>query len=177
MNNLHIGSGKIRIPGFTNIDIEPSHEPDICDDILKLDFPPNSVPVIYSCHFLEHLNVRDAGICLALCYKWLQPGGILRLAVPSLEIAAQAYVNGSDMKFLYGAEFKGYYLHDSPCERFNYFMKEWEHKLIYDYQQLGQMLFDAGFRNIGKKEANQSLIPGFNYDRFIPESLYVEAIK
>ncbi len=174
--NLHVGSGKIRIPNFINIDIEPSHEPDICGDVLTMGF--ENVDVIYSCHMFEHLSYpNDAVKCLELFYKWLKPGGILRLAVPDLELAARSYVSGNDMKFLYGESFKGYYLHDTACERFNFFMKEWEHQLTYDFNQLRLMLSNAGFSLVEKKQPNQSGIPNFNFDRFISESLYVETIK
>lgn len=173
--NLQVGSGKIRIPGFTNIDIEPSHEPDICGDVLTMDF--ENVDVIYSAHCLEHLEVSDCQKAFSLFFKWLKPSGVLRFSVPSLELAVNAYHTGSDLKFLYGVDFKGYYLYDTPCERLNFFMKEWEHKLIYDFSQLRTMLFNAGFTKIERKEANQSAIPNFNNDRFISESLYVECIK
>lgn len=175
MKRLHIGSGKIKLPGYINIDIEPSHEPDVCADVLNLSY--ENVDVIFSMHCIEHLSVLDADKAFKLFYKWLRPGGKLRIGVPSLELAAKAYVNGSDMKFLYGANFKGYYLHDTACERFNFFMKEWEHKLTYDFPQLKRMLGDAGFDNIAKVEANLSAIHDFHHDRFISESLYVEAIK
>lgn len=161
--------------GWVNIDISNQYKQDIYGDILTMDF--EDVDVIYSCHMIEHLSVQDAAKAFKLFYKWLKPGGILRLGVPSLEIAAHAYVSGSDIKFLYGADFKGYYLHDTPCERFNFFMKEWEHKITYDFQQLRLMLFDAGFSIIERKEANQSAIPNFNHDRYISESLYAEALK
>ena len=172
---LHVGCGPIKLEGYVNIDISPSHEPDICGDILTMDF--NEVDAIYSCHMIEHLSVPDAAKAFGLFHKWLKYGAVLRLAVPSLALAAQAYVNGSDMKFLYGAEFKGYYLHDTPCERFNFFMKEWDHRLTYDFRQMQEMLFRAGFRFVFQREANESVIPNFNHDRFIPESLYLEAIK
>lgn len=173
--NLQVGSGPCYMEGWINIDISTQYKQDIYGDILTMDF--ENVDVIYSAHCLEHLEVSDCQKAFTLFYKWLKPGGILRFSVPSLELAAQAYVNGSDMKFLYGADFKGYYLHDTACERFNFFMKEWKHRLTYDFQQLRIMLFEAGFTNIEKKQPNESAIPGFNHDRFIPESLYVECIK
>lgn len=173
---LHIGSGKIRIDGFTNIDIEPSHEPDIVGDVLTMDF--ENVEVIYACHFFEHLRFpEDAVKCLDLFYKWLRPGGILRLAVPDLELAAKAYANGSDLKFLYGGDFKGYYYMDTPAERFNFFVKEWKHSICYDYDLLWRILNNAGFKYIDKKQANHSNIPNFESDRFISESLYIEGFK
>ena len=175
MKMLHIGSGPMYMKGWTNIDISTQYKQDIYGDVLTMDF--SEVDVIYSCHVTEHFSVEDAAKAFSLYYKWLKPGGILRLSVPSLELAAQAYVNGSDMKFLYGADFKGYYLHDTACERLNFFMKEWEHKLTYDFAQLRLMLFGAGFTIIEKKKANETSIPNFNHDRFISESLYVECIK
>ncbi len=175
MTKLHIGCGPIKLDGYVNIDIEPSHEPDIVGDILEMDF--KDVDVIYSCHCIEHLSLEDAQKAFGLFYKWLKIGGILRLSVPSLELAAKAYVVGSDMKFLYGANFKGYYLYDTPCERFNFFMKEWEHKVTYDFSQLELMLSNAGFVVIEGRGANESSIPNFNHDRFISESLYIECIK
>lgn len=175
MKKLHIGAGPCFMYSWVNIDVSRQYEQDIYGDILTMDF--NGVDVIYSCHVTEHFSLTDAAKAFSLYYKWLRPSGILRLSVPSLEIAAQAYVNGSDMKFLYGADFKGYYLHDTPCERFNFFMKEWEHKLTYDFNQIHLMLSSAGFKVIEKKQPNESAIPDFNFDRFISESLYVECVK
>lgn len=175
MNMLSVGSGPIYMEGWTNIDISTQYKQDIYGDVLKMTF--DNVDVIYSCHCIEHLSVSDAAKFFELSYRWLKPGGILRVSVPSLELAAQAYVSGNDMKFLYGADFKGYYLHDTPCERFNFFMKEWEHKLTFDFPQMKLMLSNAGFTKIEKTGINMTAIPNFNHDRFISESLYVEAIK
>lgn len=175
MKLLHVGAGPMYMEGWTNIDISHQYKQDIYGDILTMDF--EDVDVIYSCHCIEHLEIDQAAEAFKFFYKWLKPGGILRISVPSLELAAHAYVNGSDMKFLYGADFKGFYRYDTPCERFNFFMKEWEHKIIYDMEQMRWMLFEAGFTVIERKNANESAIQNFNHDRFISESLYVEAIK
>lgn len=173
---IHAGCGPIYLEGWTNIDVSPTVQTDICGDILQLDF--EHVPVIYSCHMFEHLHYpSDAMKCLRLFHKWLMIGGILRIAVPDLELAAKAYANGSDMKFIYGEDFKGYYYKDNPCERFNFFMKEWEHKMTYDYSLLSTMLMEAGFIMTYRQQPNQSSIPDFNHDRFISESLYIEARK
>lgn len=176
MKRLNIGSGKVRYDGYVNIDIEPSHEPDICGDVLTMEF--EDVDVIYGCHFFEHLAFPyDAVKCLELFYKWLKPGGILRLAVPDLGKAAAQYVGGGSLKELYGEDFKGYYYKDTPCERFNFFVKAWGHQICYDFGLLSSLLADAGFKNIERKNAQKSIIPEFSHDRFESESLYIEAIK
>jgi predicted SAM-dependent methyltransferase len=85
---LHLGSGKIKLDGYINVDIEPSHEPDVIGDMLQMDF--KDVDVIYLCHSYEHLRFPDDAVkALELFYKWLKVGGILRLAVPDLELAAR----------------------------------------------------------------------------------------
>jgi predicted SAM-dependent methyltransferase len=162
--------------GYTKIDIEPSHEPDIVGDVLTMDF--KDVEVIYLSHSFEHFGFpHDALKALKLFYKWLKPDGILRLAVPDLELAVKAYYQGSDLGFLYGGDFKGYYYNDTPGERLNFFVKAWNHQMCYDYTTLKLLLEEAGFIRIGRRNANESLIEGFNHDRFISESLYVECIK
>lgn len=176
MKMLHVGCGPIKFDGYINIDIEPSHNPDVCGDILTMDF--EDIDVIYGCHFFEHLNYpTDAVKCLSLFYKWLKPGGILRLAVPNLNLAARAYCYTGDLRFLYGGDFKGYYYKDTPAERLNFFIKAWEHQMCYDYDLLKILFEEAGFKYILSRLENETVIPDFNYDRFISESLYVEALK
>ncbi len=174
----HFGCGPIYMDGWINIDIDKNHKTDICADLLQTHFNDNYFDVILSVHCFEHLKFPvDAVECLKRFHKWLKPNGILRLAVPDLELAVNAYVKTGDLRFLYGGDFKGYYHKDCKADRLNFFVKAWEHQCCYDYELLGSMLYDAGFRNVEKKQANQSAIAGFNHDRFISESLYVECIK
>jgi predicted SAM-dependent methyltransferase len=176
MSKLHIGSGKINMEGYINIDIEPSSNPDICGNILGMEF--SDVDAIYSCHCMEHLSYpEDAVKLLSLCYSWLRDGCALRLAVPDLELAAKAYCNRGDLRFLYAKDFKAYYYKDTAAERLNFFVKSWGHKICYDFELLSLLLRDAGFRHIERKRPNESAIEGFSHDRFISESLYIEAIK
>lgn len=178
MNKLNCGCGPCYMDGWVNLDISREHKTDVCGDVCQIHFDENIFDAIYGCHFYEHLSYpNDALECLIRFYKWLKPAGILRLSVPDLTTAVKAFYNGSDMKFIYGEEFKGYYHKDTPCERFNFFMKEWDHKIIYDFNLLSGLFEDAGFRNVQERGANDSDIPEFSHDRFISESLYIEATK
>lgn len=178
IKKLHIGCGPIYFDGWINMDISSVHKTDVCGDVLQTHFDDESFDAIYGCHFFEHLKYPvDAVECLNRFYRWLKPGGILRLAVPDLELAVRAYVNSGDLKFLYANDFKAYYNKDTAGERLNFFVKAFEHQHCYDYTTMGWILQDAGFKKVSKKEANESSIPGFSHDRFISESLYVEAIK
>lgn len=58
---LNLGCYNRKIHGFVNVDIREETEPDVVDDISKLEkFSCNSVDLIYSCHSFEHLNFNDA---------------------------------------------------------------------------------------------------------------------
>jgi len=111
------------------------------------------------------------------CRDRLARGGLLRLAVPDLERVARGYARGHDLKAIYGETFKGFYAIDCPAERFLYFMREWRHTMVYDFDLLARHLKRAGFTDFKPMKVNESKIPGFHYDRFESESLYVEAVK
>ena len=178
MDKLHAFCGPIYLDGWLNVDISIHHGTDLCADLLTVDFPENTFTAIYGCHGLEHLEYEKGVVeFLSRCHRWLKPGGILRLAVPDLELGAFGYTLKKDLNFLYGGDFKAYYYKDTLAERLNFFVKAWQHTICFDYELLSLLLADAGFTVIQKKQANESRIDGFNHDRFISESLYVEAIK
>lgn len=178
MSKLHVGNGGVYLQGWINLDKHSTYQNDLCVDVLQTFFEENSFEVIYSSHFFEHLLFPiDAVEFLNRAYRWLKPDGIFRIAVPDLELAVRAYYEGRSLDFLYGKEFKGYYHKDTPAERLNFFVRSWEHQMCYDFGLMKELLMDAGFINIQKKQANETNIPNFNFDRFIPESLYVECIK
>jgi len=181
---LHIGCGPIIIRDehidWTNIDIQKCFQTDLvlnCMDVAK-KFPKNSIDFIWTCHMLEHLNYPDNALkFLEACYTILKPGGIMRIAVPDLRRIAQMYVDKSpQLKAIYG-DCKAYYVFDNIGERFNYFLKEWEHKIVYDYEMLESILRSKGFKNVEQRGFKKSRIPGWSHDRLEAESMFVEAEK
>jgi len=178
MNKLHVGNGGVYLEGWINLDKDNTYKNDLCVDVLQTFFEENSFDVIYSSHFFEHLLFPvDAVECLNRFYRWLKSNGILRLAVPDLELAVKAYYENRNLDFLYGKDFKGYYHKDTPAERLNFFVRAWEHQMTYDYDLLSKLILDAGFKTVLKRNANETMIPDFSFDRFISESFYVECVK
>jgi predicted SAM-dependent methyltransferase len=78
--NVVVGAGGSGWPGWASLEHEIL-------DIAKVEdwevlFDPMSVDRILMEHVLEHLEESECRAALALCYKHLRPGGLLRIAVP-----------------------------------------------------------------------------------------------
>lgn len=79
--NLNLGCGLKKLDGFVNIDYDSSLNPDIvCDLRLGIPFPDNSVSIIYSSHFLEH--VPDLESLLYEMYRVSKNGALWDIIVP-----------------------------------------------------------------------------------------------
>ena len=184
---LHVGSGPCYIEGFYNIDKRIDVKTDYCGDVFDLADPSNpkhikdgTVDFIWSCHFLEHLDYPDGvTLCLEVFYDWLVEGGLLRLAVPDLELIAWMYWHRDPRIFkLFGVMDKGkYHKEDSRAERFTFFARAWEHSMLFDFELLSWLLKDAGFKNITKRNFGESKLGKWTFDRLEIESMYVEAEK
>ncbi len=57
-----------------------------------LPVAPNSCSAIYCSHILEHLALDDFEAALQNTFKYLKPGGVLRLVVPDLAQLARDYL-------------------------------------------------------------------------------------
>ena len=77
---LIIGSGGTSQKGWIPSGIETINVHD--DDCWVKYFKPNSINAILGEHIWEHLTQREAELAAINCYKYLVPGGYLRIAVP-----------------------------------------------------------------------------------------------
>jgi SAM-dependent methyltransferase len=92
---LHLGSGHLKLPGFIDID-KYTKEADLKADITDLPFEENSVSRIVCHHVIEHLPIHSTFKMLKHWYKILQPGGILDLGLPDIEMCAQTFLNSPE---------------------------------------------------------------------------------
>ncbi len=177
---VNLGCGSKYVPGMVNIDGNIFRKKDIWLDVtLGLPFRDNSVHGVYSSHLLEHLSVQDVRRLLTECNRVLKPGGALRLVVPSLEYAIQAYIQD-----------KPALLPDWPDRyrsiggRFNNLMLcRNQHATLLDFTFIEELLKDAGFSLTYREGPGKSQYFSPNHLQFesdpslIDLSLYVEAIK
>ncbi|RWF44291.1 MAG: methyltransferase domain-containing protein [Mesorhizobium sp.] len=75
---LNFGCGENRITGWCNYDEE-------VDITQPLPFEDDHADFIFAEHVVEHVDYRQALAFFAECRRVLKPGGIIRIAVPSLE--------------------------------------------------------------------------------------------
>jgi predicted SAM-dependent methyltransferase len=143
--------------------------------------PSSSVAVVYASHMLEHLDRRDADAFLVEAYRVLEPGGVLRLAVPDLHRYITKYTETHDADALIHG------MHtcvDRPRSLLGRLRAALigprHHQWMYDAQSLCALLQKHGFADVRALEAGNTGIsdPGaLNLHERADESLYVEGRK
>ena len=138
-----------------------------------LPFYNNTVPYIFTSHFLEHLYYKDAEKILKESFRVLKPGGAIRICVPSLDEevaeikqAIQDYESGS---------FETVQRYVTVRDN-SYKDPFFSHKHMYNFKEISKLLSSVGFTNIIESSFNDSSIPNFkNLDT--KYGLIVEASK
>jgi predicted SAM-dependent methyltransferase len=180
--HLHLGCGRRYLPGFVNVDANPRQKIDLWLDVRNgIPFRDNSVASIYTTHMLEHFFPDELQRLLADCYRVLRPGGGMRIIVPSLQTAIEAY-NRQQIEW-FNDKFPRHY--DSIGGRFaNFIFCDGQHRSAFDYSHMQEMLRCAGFSEMiesgeGRSRVYGEKVPSYDpADREgLPHSLYVEAFK
>lgn len=134
--NLHIGAGRVHLPGFINVDLFDTFPQDQYADLTRLPWDAGSFDKIYASHVLEHVHRRMISVTLSHWRDMLKPGGLLRLSVPSFDAVVERYRETRDveevMGLLYGRQ-------DHP--RNNHFV-------TFTHDSLSAYLKRVGFKKI-----------------------------
>lgn len=92
VTRLNIGCGKFPSPGWINLDNKVRPGVDCVADLRgELPFPDASVDYAVAIHVLPHIRLDAMVPALGRILRVLKPGGVLRLALPDLERAIDAY--------------------------------------------------------------------------------------
>jgi predicted SAM-dependent methyltransferase len=93
VRRLHWGCGRRAAPGWTNSDRLVGPGIDATADIREgLPFPSGHFDYAVSIHALQEIPYPDVVPALGELRRVLRPGGVLRLGLPDLERALDAYV-------------------------------------------------------------------------------------
>lgn len=171
---LNVGCGPNLKPGWINIDL--SDKADLQLDLREpLPFAAESVSMVYSEHFFEHLEYPEHALnFLKESLRVLRPGGLFSVGVPDTETPLKSYVNEDEEYFLTVRQ----RWHPAWCNtrmhNLNYHFRQGrEHKYAYDFDTLAQILSEVGFVSIAKRSFNPSL----DDERREYGTLYVDAYK
>lgn len=126
---LNLGSGEVPLEGYINLDGARG------EMIFPLPYVDASADEILASHVLEHFSHRQTGAVLAEWVRVLKPGGLLRIAVPDLDLIARAYLAG------HAWPIQGYLMGGQVDER-DY------HKAAFDREALTEALRAAGLVGI-----------------------------
>ena len=166
---ISLGCGFWTEPGWTGLDNDPAavkhalaagHQVVRGDVRLLLPWADGSAEYVHHEHLIEHLSRNEAVRLMAECFRVLRPGGVLRVATPSLEEHCRLYLAGQwqlDGIDRYNADLADPQPDDGPpgtfkitggCEVLNSLFYWWGHRWIYDAQYLSRRFRQAGFESI-----------------------------
>jgi hypothetical protein len=170
-----VGSGRERLEGWINIDLQALPGVDVIADVTQgLDY--SGVEAIYAEHFLEHLPV-DAALGFFLeAHHALGEDGWMRLSTPNLD-----WVWSTHYRLDPDPEFKR-----QAALAINRAFHGWEHRFLWNREFLGEALLACGFGELRWCEWGESELPLFRgierHERYedkdgLPHVLIVEARK
>lgn len=167
---LQVGCGKNYLKDFVNLDI--SEPADIIWDVRTgLPFKDNSFNVIFSEHFLEHIDFPSSA-CLFIqeSYRVLRKGGKIIVGIPDTGKLLDAY-EAHDKKFFDELVHRWYSSRDclefmnTPMNCVNYHMRDqlYHHKYSshlwgYDEENLTDLLKRHNFSNIHRWQVDESWV-------------------
>jgi len=153
MLKLNIGCGSVYLEGWVNIDIE-SETADLIHDMRNpLPYHDNSIDFIYNEHFIEHLSVDEGVGVMKEFHRVLKPRGVLRIATPDLRRVLFRY-----FFFWRRQEWirKWHRELETRAEMINKSFYSWEHRYLYDTEELKRRLEEAGFTRLSRKSFRKS---------------------
>jgi SAM-dependent methyltransferase len=142
----------------------------------------SSCSVVYASHVIEHLVSHDLHLFLREVLRILAPGGILRLAVPDLQIFVDSYNSDGDADAfveklnLLSPRQRGWLSHLRGAVTGGRTLHQW----VYNETSLSALLLDSGFLQPVRLPAGTTTISDcgeLNLHERSWESLYVEAVK
>lgn len=172
---LNLGAGKDYRRGWINVDVNLFYKRDMWLDLRNpLPFSEGTVDGIFTSHVLEHFPLDDAAHLVRECHRVLRRGGVLRIVVPDVEPAIQAYVRGDREYFRGRGQSLGRLFSDHVLDNSN-------HRLLIDFSFLEELLHDSGFQDVRRVAFREGSVPLSQklaeLDNRPEISLYAEAIR
>jgi len=141
-DKLHLGSGGRILDGWANIDITGLRT--IPWDLRNpLPLAPGQVRLVYTEHFIEHIDREAARRLLSRVREAMAPGAVIRVSTPDLAKLVADYQAGRVVHMKHGGWFP-----ETPCRMLNEGMRLWGHTFVYDEPELVALLQECGYSDI-----------------------------
>ena len=175
---LHAGAGGHYIDGWINVDFPGAGPIDVAADLaFSLPFRDESLTLIHSEDFIEHIDLAAGKRFISEAYRVLKRGGVTRILTPDLRRIVQRVYIERDARHIRWC--KTYLDASSPCESLNMHLRmNGDHRFLYDEEQLVTLMRDAGFK-VRSATWNRSTVPALRFLdlRDFGLNLALEAVK
>lgn len=171
---LNVGCGKVRFDGWVNLDENSALDTvDLVWDLRRgLPVPDGSCRFVYCEHLLEHLTAEQGLSFLRECRRALNRDGVLRVAMPSLDVILERAVsdNWRDQDWLTWSKHGKV---KTRAEMINVAFRNWGHQYLYDREELHRRLAEAGFSRVVDCALGESSKSELKHRETRPDSLLV----
>ena len=98
MKYLNLGCGYWFHSSWTNVDFVSTGTNVLSHNLLKgIPFENENFEVVYHSHVLEHFSKEDGEVFLKECFRVIKRNGVIRIAVPDLEVIAKEYTKNLEL--------------------------------------------------------------------------------
>lgn len=164
---LHVGSGRVRVDGFLNVDVRPQPEVDIVGHAGHLPMiETGSAEVVLGHALFEHIFVGQQLLTLREWKRVLASNGrLIILALPDFKTIAELYLQGA--RGIFGERFDLFnvyrFTHGEPEHATHAVWSQWQprpgndapaewipqlHKGLFDADYVNDLLVEAGFKSL-----------------------------
>lgn len=163
---LHLGCGGNLLEGWLNTDLLPERGAVVPLDCTQpFPFADGTFHRIFSEHMIEHIPFAAAQGLLAECRRVIRPGGVIRLATPSLAQVCRLHAAQAESDVArYLAWSRPRYSVPGPggdaAHVINSLFYHHGHRFLYDEFTLSSILHEAGFTDCTLRAPGESLLPG-----------------
>jgi len=143
---LHLGCGRVDIPGFYNVDLSEHKHVHLKADIRNLHmFENNSVDLIYVSAVFQYFDRQQGVQCLKEWNRILKKGGILRLSTVDFDKLLEVYEKtNKNLNYIIGPMYGRMGVFDKSGN----VIEKIYHRTVYNKKEIVQILKDCGYNNI-----------------------------
>jgi predicted SAM-dependent methyltransferase len=149
---LNLGSGDVRIPGFTNVDLYDDTA-DVKADIANLPFNDGSVDKVVAYQVIEHVHYAESQKVFDEIYRVLKKGGSATIETPDIDIVCRKILEeGLTDKWMHNLV--GEYHRPWDKDRYT----DWYHNAAsihrnpWNFERLKQCAEKSGFREVRRRK-------------------------